>query len=99
MPGLVKEVARKQQTQHKDHQQAQKQGRAVELYGLLIGIWRAFHGFLLSLDKLHCRDRPQEKHAGHPEGMDGQPAYGEDRVGNLLVGRIALHRYNQKSEY
>jgi hypothetical protein len=63
---LVKEVAREQQTEHKNQQQAQKQGCAVEFYGLFIGVWGTFHWFLLSLNKLHCCDRPEKEDAGHP---------------------------------
>lgn len=64
--GLVEEIARHQNADHKDEQQAQIERSPVQLYRLLIRIRNAIHSeTLLSLDELHRRDRAQEKHRRH----------------------------------
>lgn len=44
---------------------------------------------LLSLNKLHCGDRSQEKDGRNGQGMNGQPSNRKNGINNWLVRRVS----------
>ena len=82
---------------------------SISFHGIGVNSWctrnqelRKLGGFLetrsktgSALDELHGADRTEEENSGHHQGMDGQPAESEDRVGHGSP-RITPHESQQK---
>jgi hypothetical protein len=85
LPVLVKEVAGKQDAKRENQQQTQEQRSSVEFDRLTVRVTITFHIGFLSLDKLHGRDRANEKYGRYAQAVYCQPTDSKNGVGNGFV--------------